>query len=707
MRFVYVGFASALLKQVICSDSFGENKKEISYSSQDKSSVVSKAGFKLAVEPEVTDISRFDQEDFSCPQNNLIALSKLVFKVIPKLNFDIFNDDLENYKVQVVLESLIDLFINIFESYEHPENSDSEIRVLQQFASFLDGLDVDIDAYKVIPRKALMGMFEQMAKNIPLIFSLTDRDATINELNKIKRSISESNPEELRNGLNTLLSQRKEVIDDITSFAPQSLSSLIFRVNSQVFGISAEFKSLTSEEECDENDEKCLSLEEDREAKNFVRILNSLEVVMKHAISEPNSKEIAVSWLNMINIMANDFSTAADDAIEVVEFVPRKGKTYDVDDGSDEDVKDVKISGNSATGSGTETVTEAKMSDKELEALVMQKLTEIMQSHRQTNPQVGQALNLYQSEKDKLEAALGDDSLPEMSQASLLAYLRTSSLPRLVNNAIKGKFGIDVLESLALALKVINEGLGAVEVILKLLIKTVQMIRYYTLHAAEFVASMSEDHSKPIGDSVTLAPLEKKTKFGCIKKMFKGAFSTVTTPKTDPTSAGIGLALRKAREYAPQINSLPGAILLRIFHTIINEMDRSKGAIRNALASKTDKTVSGLKSRLDVAMNRIYEAVRTSDPLSPEYLDKVPHVIFSEILMEFVSPLKLSPTVIVKAITDTTKWLKPILAATSDEIQINILTFILSDSEAEDTIKLAGTVPEFGNILNAFVKKRK
>lgn len=313
---------------------------------------------------------------------------------------------------------------------------------------------------------------------------------------------------------------------------------------------------------------------------------------------------------------------------------------------------------------------------------------------------------LIESERALLQAAMEVDSngLPTMDKESLLRYIKTSALPKLINSVVKGKTGVDVLKSLALGLKVFNEVIGIVEVILKMLLKTTKMVRFYSLSAAEIVAEMArEDDMHPTVDlSVSLLKVREKataseaptTKFRGIVKALKNGFKKIelTTKhedENDPFSQSIQAALGKARDFTEEFNKLPDELMLRILHTIFAELHKRDGVIRLALAAKKHKTLLGLQNSVTFAIDQVYEAITDAFPDASESLKLVPSTCFTDILISLISPIKMDPVNLSAHLTQVTAWIKPMLAILDQEAQLNLLKYLLTDPNAQSALLLA------------------
>lgn len=333
-----------------------------------------------------------------------------------------------------------------------------------------------------------------------------------------------------------------------------------------------------------------------------------------------------------------------------------------------------------------------------MEQLQQQIMSQLMEQLAQKNPQLAQFSSLLQDERGKLTAALGTDAdgLPQLSREGVIEFLKTSALPKLLNSAIKGKTGVDVLKSLAMALRVINEGLGILEVVLKLLLRATRTVRYYTLCTSSIVADMArEDNMKSIVDlsvSVDTLPdvVAKKSMMGGINKMFRKSLRKSaadgeedSSSSMSPFNLGMQAALSKARDFTTQFQQLPPALLLTIIHTIFAELDKRKGIVRSSLAGKQHKTLIKLQDRVNKAVENIYRAIIHNTPEAADHLSHVPAHIFTDILLSLISPVKLEPARLDHHLAAVTEWIRPLMSILDQDAQSNILNFLLTDPEAE------------------------
>ena len=345
-----------------------------------------------------------------------------------------------------------------------------------------------------------------------------------------------------------------------------------------------------------------------------------------------------------------------------------------------------------------------------MDQMQQQIMAQLMAQLTQNNPQLAQMTSVLQNERGKFEAAMGtdEDGLPQMNQAGMIQFLRTSALPKLLNSAIKGKTGIDVLKSLAMALRVLNEGLGVAEVILKMLIRITKAARYYSLCISDIVADMArEDNMRPMVDlSVPLDSVSMKKKYGGSKmkrltSMFRksskngnGSGSSLDGNEMSPFTMGMHAALSKSRDYTAEFQKLPSTLLLRLIHTIFAELEKRNGIIRVALARKQHKTLIGLQEEIKFAVERIYEAIRIKDDGAYQHLEHVPPMIITDILITLISPVKMEPAKIESHISKVTTWIKPLMVILDQESQLNILNFLLTDPEAEKAFRKAHGISE-------------
>lgn len=326
-------------------------------------------------------------------------------------------------------------------------------------------------------------------------------------------------------------------------------------------------------------------------------------------------------------------------------------------------------------------------------------MEQIMAQLAQSNPHLAQYGTILQEERTKFEAAMGGDGeeLPEISREGMIQFLKTSALPKLLNSAIKGKSGIDVLRSLSMILRTLNEGLGIFEVILKMLLRVTKAVRYYALCMADVVNEMArEDNMTPIVDlSVSLdsVPMSKKSG-GKMKKMsskFRKSVSSLNESEPEhemsPFTMGIHAALCKARDYTSELQQLPSVILLRLIHTIFAELDKRNGIIRVALGRKQHKTLIGMQEEINSAVEKIFEAIMIKDEEAYYHLQSVTPMMITEILISLISPVKMEPRAIDKHVVEVTTWIKPLMVFMNQESQINMLNYLLTDPEVERSFR--------------------
>lgn len=347
-----------------------------------------------------------------------------------------------------------------------------------------------------------------------------------------------------------------------------------------------------------------------------------------------------------------------------------------------------------------------------MDQLQQQIMTQLMAQLAEKHPQAAQLATLAQHERNIFEGAMGNDGdgLPEINQHTVSTCLRTSSLPKLLNSLIKGRTGIDVLKSLAMVLKVLNEALGVAEVVLKMLIRIVKAVRYYSLCISDIVADMArEDNLTPIVDlsvPIDSVPMAKKSGGGGFKmKKLTSMFrkSKMSSSKSKPAAAehemspftdGIHAALCKLRDYSFDFQKLPPTLLLRLFHTIFAELEKRKGIIRVALTRKKHKTLIALQEEINDAIEAIYAAIKAVDEEAYENLERVNTMIITDILISLISPVKLEPTVVEAHIAQVTSWIKPLMVIMDQDSQLSILNFWLTDPHAEQFFRRSQGIPE-------------
>lgn len=338
-----------------------------------------------------------------------------------------------------------------------------------------------------------------------------------------------------------------------------------------------------------------------------------------------------------------------------------------------------------------------------MEQLQQQLMSQILGQLTANNPELGQMASILQEERGKLSQVIGvgADGVAQVNQEGMVQFLRTSALPKLLNSAIKGKTGIDVLKSLALLLRVLNEGLGVFEVVLKVLIRVTRTVRYYSLCASSVVADMArEDNLKPIVDlSVSLDSVPefkaKKSTMHRVTKMFTKSLKKASNSgggaedpdgPNSPFTLALQAVLSKARDYTVQFHQLPPKLLLALIHTIFSELEKRNGIIRHALARKQHKTLLGLQTSTNEAVEMIYKAIILKDPETGEHLTKVPSMIFTEILISLISTVKMEPAYLESHVTKVTDWVKPFMAILDENAQLSMLNYLLNNPEVEDIL---------------------
>lgn len=359
-----------------------------------------------------------------------------------------------------------------------------------------------------------------------------------------------------------------------------------------------------------------------------------------------------------------------------------------------------------------------------MEQLQQQLMSQVMEQLAQ-NPQFAQFSSLLQDEHGKLTAALGTDAngLPNLSKEGAIQFLRTSALPKLLNSAIKGKTGIDVLKSLSMALRVLNEGLGVFEVVLGVLIKTTRKVRYYTLCISSIVADMArEDNMTPLVDlsvSVDALPevVEQKSMMRRVGKMFRKSFKKTTSESveedtasisTSPLVLGMQAALSKARDYNSQFQKLPPKLLLTLIHTIVTELDKRNGLVRVALSRKQHKTLIGLQDSVNKAVETIYKAIIHQTPEAADHLVDVPASVFTDILLSLISSVRMEPMKLNSHLTKVTEWMKPLMVILDEDSQLSVLDFLLTDPEAEQMFAKSYSISKPAKKFNwSFHRKAK
>lgn len=339
-----------------------------------------------------------------------------------------------------------------------------------------------------------------------------------------------------------------------------------------------------------------------------------------------------------------------------------------------------------------------------IEQIQQQVMDKFMEQLSNRHPELANFTSLLQSEREKLTAVIPQDEngIPQMSAEAIFQYLRTSALPKLINSGIKGKTGIDLLKSLSMALRVINEGLGIFETILRVLITTTRKIRHYTVFFASVVADMArEDNMAPLVDlsvSVEAVPevAAKKSMTHGMNKMFRRSIKKTSLDLSqieeedediyhlkDPFTLGMQAALSKARDYTSELNELPRGLLLTIIHTIFTQLEKRDGIVRKSLTKKEHQTLIGLQTTVNKAIEAVYKAVSISNSDAAGNLSKAPHTIFTDILLSLISTVKMDPATINNHIDKVIKWIKPLMSIFDEDSQLNILNFLLNDSEAE------------------------
>ena len=337
----------------------------------------------------------------------------------------------------------------------------------------------------------------------------------------------------------------------------------------------------------------------------------------------------------------------------------------------------------------------ASLNIEMIDQMKQELMTQVISQLTAKYPELGQIASVLQNEREGITAAMRTDEDGSLNLEAVTQFLRTSALPKLFNSALKGKTGVDVLKSLAMVLRVLDEGLGIFEVILKMLIKITRTVRYYTLCTSSIVADMArEDNMKPIVDlsvSVDSVP-EIQAKRSTVKRLTKffnkgikkASFSNEEsgTP-SDPFSIAIHAALSKSRDYTSQFQKLPPKLLLALIHTIFSELEKRNGIVRVSLARKKHKTLMGLQESVHEAIEMIYKAILMKDPLCEDALSNLPSTIFAEILICLISSVKMEPSKLESHISKVTAWIKPLMSILDEDTQLSMLNFLLTDPDAE------------------------
>lgn len=339
-----------------------------------------------------------------------------------------------------------------------------------------------------------------------------------------------------------------------------------------------------------------------------------------------------------------------------------------------------------------------------MEQIQQQVMDQIMSKLAESNPQLAQYGLILQDERSKFEAAMGGgdgEDLPKITGKGIVEFLKSSAIPKLLNSTIKGKTGIDVLRTLSMLLRSLNEGLGIFEVILKTLLRVTRAVRYYALCMADIVNEMArEDNLTPIVDlSVPMdSVLMKKKSGGKMKKLSSmirkkcktaenGANDSDTEVEMSPFTMGIHAALSKTHDFTTELQKLPSVLLLRLIHTIFAELEKRNGIIRVALARKQHKTLIGMQEEINFAVEHIFEAIMVKDEGAYSQLQSVNPMMITEILISLISPIKMNPESIEKHISEVTTWIKPLMVIMNQESQINMLNYLLTDPDIESSFR--------------------
>lgn len=319
--------------------------------------------------------------------------------------------------------------------------------------------------------------------------------------------------------------------------------------------------------------------------------------------------------------------------------------------------------------------------------------------NRNTQVQTGQQTLQFVQDGSKLAADISD--LPEMSRETVIEILRTSAIPKLLNSLIKDRFGVDVLKSLSMLLRVLNESLGSFEIILKLLIKLTRTVRFYVLLSSKVVAEMAqENNAKPLVDLSVPMPTDslstcrrKKKRFGLggVTKMFqkglKSAAGGQDHEEADPFSLSIEAAVSSANGYKSNFQEMPPFKLLKLFHTVFAQLEKRDGVIRVALTRKKHETLYNLQISITEAIKNIYEAVIVNDPNYLEPLKKLKPEIFTDIIMSLISSVDLNQLKLDEHIMHVTEPIKLLMSVLDQDAQLKILNSIFEDeSEIIDSM---------------------
>ena len=359
---------------------------------------------------------------------------------------------------------------------------------------------------------------------------------------------------------------------------------------------------------------------------------------------------------------------------------------------------DLKAYNDNGIDSVAQTTTK-QMDPEVMEQLQQQLLSQLLGNIQQKFPNLAPLVQISDENGNNQSLSLLDiDALPKMDTASLIEYLKKSALPKLINSAIKGKTGIDVLKSLSMSLKVVNESLGVVEVILKMIIKVIREVRSVTLVAAEIVADMARDEDvKPLSDlSVSLDALKQQTKEksrlkGITKTFRKGLGASdedeiVVDAKINAFDFSIQAAFSTARDYSNELKKLPDTLLLSLIHTIFTELENKNGAIRGALVKKKHKNLLKRQQSVQEAVELIFEATIGADSNAADHLSEFPASIFTNILLALISSINLDPVDLTVHINKVTAWIKPMMRIFDQNQQLSLLNHFLNDVSIESNL---------------------
>ncbi len=687
----------------------------------------------------------------------LSRLSVCLFRLLQLVNERRVDDVEKLYRIESFLEGLLEFFATIMEELQVKFDSSSFVQSFLEakFDLLIAGMDVEPQGYLIVSRDEMISSLEEVIEVAPSLLTSASECSTL----AIQLHAMASEEGSLLPFVRQLVEEAEYI--QYTANIEQSLSSLITSVHGRLFAVNKKshggfklnwpFSSLAKP-----SNSPAL-----KDQKRFLKFLDVLETVITRGLKAP---QVVVSFFRTFNAIGNQFSkmtassgeeeesfiSQVEEHLESLPFVSEEDvavlsapleealfeeikikalvRRIQVDktefpDSDDEyesrekrrrrprrrpsnDVMNSLQSNlanpiSSANPNPANPIISANLNHPTQQTNQQELLRQLL-SQNSLSTNANPATSNQSAQMTALLSRMGENQLPELSGPSLVSYVKKSSLPRLLNSLIKARFGVDVLKSLGQVLKVLNEVLGAVEVVLRTILRLIQFVRYYCLQAAQFVTELSkeevslqDDHSVPLR-SIQQLPVNKGA------EMLSSGLTALTGP-VNPFQAGLQGAVRKAQERGELLRQLPGPLLLTILHTSFIQLSSSKGVIVSAMGKK-HSSFGEMNSAATQAFIHIYESITAADPTAVKYLDQCPVSVFAEILVSFLMPARNTVTGVNKQLGELVKFLKPMLAVTGSEAQLSMLAYLLAE---EDVVRLIQIAPESKSYFSKLSQKMK